>query len=192
MEPLSFAGETLTIETMVSVASLSVGLVFAYAAASKLLDVPALVAGIRAYGILPERLAPAAALSLIVAEIAIASAHLTNLGLRIVLPASILMLCVFLAVIGSLLIKGEKRPCLCFGSGRDTEVDVFSFARAALLLLIELVLYLYVAQGGAVAVGITSIGGTLAALAAAAPIVALAGWLFILPPLYRAWRAARS
>ena len=188
MDQLSFASEVLTIQDAMIIASIATGLVFGFAAASKLMDVPGFVAGLRSYGV-PAPIAPLAAGCLFVCEGFIALAHLAAIGLPFVVPGTIVLLLIFFFAVANLLKRGEKRPCLCFGSSRGDFVDVSSLVRIALLLSVEVALYWYLAIDEAV---IVVEAKSIEAVAIAASVVMLISWCLALPKFYRAWYVVRS
>ena len=147
MPQTDFLEAAVTVPALMSVIALGVGLVFGYAALSKLWDFPAFVAGVRDFGFVSGRLVPLAAVLLTAAEAVIAVAHLLGLALPMAVPATIALLAVFLIVTVRLLARGEVRPCLCFGAGHEATVDAVGLARIALLLGAELSLFAYLVAG---------------------------------------------
>ena len=192
MDQLSSASELLTIQRALGVVSLAIGIVFAYAAASKLADVDGLVNGIRAAKVIPGQISPLVAILLIIGESSIAVSHLANIGLQFVVPGTIALLATFFMTIVHLLKRGEKSPCLCFGASGDEKVDVYSLARVALLLSSEFLLYFYLAiHGGSIALW-ADVYNTLELLGVAALIVTLIAWCLSLPRLHGSLRIVTS
>ncbi len=193
MDAAPLASELLTIQEAMTVASMAVGIVFAYAAASKLLDVPGFVMGIRSYKVIPDRFAPMAAGLLIAGEGFIGMAHLVGIGLQLVVPGTIVLLSVFLVTMANSLRRGEKRPCLCFGASRDDLADIYSLARVALLLAAEITLFFYLLlNDGSIPTGTGDEYSSIVSVAIAVLVVILTGWCLALPKVYRAWQVVRS
>lgn len=192
MDQLSLADDVLTIQKAMGIVSMAVGLVFAYAAASKTLDLRGFVAGVRDYDVIPSRFAPLAARLLIVGESFIALAHFRGIALQLVVPATIGLLSIFFVTTGTLLKRGGKRPCMCFGGGSG-DLDIYSLARIALLLCAEATLLLYLAiNGGSISTDAGDMYGDSMSVATAALTVVLAGWCLALPGFYRVWDIVRS
>lgn len=102
------------------VAQLCVGLTFAYAVAGKLREPGAYVRAVEGYRLLPTRLAPGAAMSLLMSELLVAIGFLTGQWLIVAAPLALLLLTVFLAAVASVLVRGREVPCGCLGD--PTEV----------------------------------------------------------------------
>lgn len=187
---MPLANEMITIPELVSIVSMAMGLVFGYAVVSKLLDVPALVEGIRDYEIVPARLAWILAWTLIAAESLIALAHLTGVGLRFVVPGTLVLLSIFFAVTARLLIRADNRPCLCFGAHREDPVDISSLVRISILWLAEASMNLV--YDNSLFGGTGSAQRLLEIFLLAALVVTTATWWLSLPKFYRVWRIVRS
>jgi hypothetical protein len=138
----------LSVEQTVVIASMALGLVFAYAAGLKLLDLPGFISGIAAYRRVPNRFAARAGGVLVIAEITVAIAHIADIGLRMILPGAIAILSLFLVVTANSLIRGEKVACLCFGSSRDETISTISVIRIGLMLSAEIAVYFYLINSG--------------------------------------------
>lgn len=193
MDAASLTSEVLTVQEAMRIASMAVGVVFAYAAASKLLDVPGFVIGVRGYKVIPGRFAPMAAGLLIAGEGFIGLAHFAGIGLQFVVPGTIVLLSVFFVTMANSLRRGEKRPCLCFGASRDDLVDIYSLARVALLLAVEITLFFYLfLNDGSISTDAGDVYNSIVSVAIAVLTVILAGWCLALPKLYRAWHVVRS
>jgi hypothetical protein len=194
MDALSLTNEALTVQMAMDIAAIAVGLVFGYAAVSKLADVPSLVTGIRGYEVIPSSMAPPAAVLLIMIESLIAVAHFGTIALQFVIPATLVLLAVFLATTVSLLRRGDKRPCLCFGANRDDSVDISSLVRILMLLATELSLYWYLFLGDDPVAATTEYAAatSIETVAVAALTLVLLGWCFAFPKFYRAWRVVRT
>ncbi len=121
----------------VYLAQLSLGAVFALAAAFKLLDLKEVVRVVRDYDLLPEPLNVFVGFSVIPVEVALAAGHLTGRLLVVMAPIGTLVLGCFALAIGVNLARGRDISCGCFG--RDSEaISVRSLARVLVLLLGEL------------------------------------------------------
>lgn len=193
MDQLLPSYDVLGLPAMMDIASKAVGLTFFYAVASKLSNIPGFLAGIRGYDLVPDRLAPFVAVSLLMGEFSIALTHVGGFGLKIAVPATILLLFAFLFGVASLLKRGRKAPCLCFGANPEDEIDVYTLARIALLVLIELALYAYlVFDNGARRNGAEGNYDGLGSLAVATLALTLIAWCFSIPKFRRAWHVLNS
>jgi hypothetical protein len=193
MAPGEIANHIITLQSALGIASWAVALVFGYAAVSKLVNLPALVAGIRSYRVVPGPIASLGAALLIIGEGAIAVAHFAGLAMQYVVPATIALLTVFLVTTSRLLKSGEKRPCLCFGANRDDSVDIYSLIRIAMLWLLEAALFFYlVIKDISIAIDFDNAYSSIVAITTAAAGVVLAGWLLALPNVYRALRVVET
>jgi hypothetical protein len=193
MDVLTLTNEPLSLEQIVSVIAIAVGLVFGYAAASKLVDVTGLVSAIRGYSNLPRQLASLAAGVLLAGETLIALAHITGTAFRFLVPGTLVLLSIFFAVVARLLKRGDSRPCLCFGVHRDEPADVLSLVRIAILWLAEGLLYLLLTiNDDLMAARAESVYYDIELFFLAALVVTLVSWCFTFPKFHRAWRIVRS
>jgi hypothetical protein len=95
-------------------------------------------------------------------------------------------------LVAALLIRGDERPCLCFGGGQDELVDKYVLLRIAILWLAEGFLYLQlIINNGQVTVRTGDVYGDLETLLLAALVVTLVGWCLAVPKFYRACRIVR-
>lgn len=192
-EMIPLATDAIALQRIMSIVSIAVGMVFGYAAASKLLSLTAFAAAVQGYGVLPDRFVPLATGLLIAGESLIAISHIAAIALPLVLPVSIALLLVFLVVIANALKRGEKRPCLCFGANRDDSVDMSSLMRIILLLLMEIALFIHISfYQGSVSLGGESLFRTVLSVMIAAASTILVGWLLALPKFNRALHVLRS
>lgn len=169
--------------------STAVALVFGYAALAKLFGIRAFVAGIRDYRIVPGRMAPVVAGVLILSESGIAVTHFARISLSLAVPATTVVLSVFLIMTALDKVRGTKRPCLCFGANGEDAIDNFALLRICLLLSAELTLYSYLLfNDGAIAAANSSI----ASISAAALAVMLTTWGLAAAEFRAAWIAVRS
>jgi hypothetical protein len=175
------------------IVSLAVGLVFAYAAGAKLLDMPGFIAGVRGYEIVPHRFASLVAGVFVAGESLIGLAHIASIELKLFVLAAIVLLSIFVVTVVNSLVRGEHRPCLCFGAGRDDLVDIYSLIRIALLLAVEVALgYYVIILDGSVSIGGASLYDGIASIAIAILAVLLVAWSLALAKIHRAWRVIRS
>jgi len=193
MDPLSLASLPLTLHASMKVVAMAVGIVFAYAAVTKLVNVPGLIAAIQAYKIVPGRLASFSAGLLIAGEVLIALAHLTGIGLRLAVIGTMALLSIFGVFAVTLIKRGDKRPCLCFGADRDEPFDRTSLVRISVLWVTEGLLYCALT----ISDGMTSVNSgrfinNIASLLLAALAVALASWFLAFSKIVRTWQLARS
>ena len=122
------------------------------------------------------------------------SIHSMNRLHHVVIPATLVLLAVFLITTVSLLRRGDKRPCLCFGANRDDSVDISSLVRILMLLATELSLYWYLFLGDDPVAATTEYAAatSIETVAVAALTLVLLGWCFAFPKFYRAWRVVRT
>ncbi len=104
---------------------LSVGVLFVYAAATKLPDMAAFAVDVANYRVVPPALVPLAAAALVGVELVAGTALVVGLWAR---PAAILaslMLALFAAALAQALLRGIDLECGCFGvPGRATWLTV--------------------------------------------------------------------
>ncbi|KAB2380028.1 MauE/DoxX family redox-associated membrane protein [Actinomadura montaniterrae] len=107
------------------------------AADGKVRDVPGFAAAIGAYRVLPARLTRAAAVAVLSAEAAAAVLLAVPATRRWGALVAAALFAAFLAAMASVLRRGMRIDCGCFGSARrPTPVGAASVARTALLLLL--------------------------------------------------------
>ena len=191
MDHLSFAHEVLTVRSSMDTIALAVGLVFGFAAVSKLSDFASFIAGIRSYEAIPDRLTPLVARLLITGESLVALAHFTGVGLRFASLLAIVMLSIFLLTTANVLKRGDKRPCLCFGADSTEMAGISSLARVSILWLAEVSVYLYLSTNE-VPMTATSTARSTGSLLIAALIVTLTSWCLNIQKFRRALSVAGS
>lgn len=176
------------------IASLAVGIVFAYAAAMKMYDFSGFVIGIRGYKIVPVSIATWIASSIVLGESAIALAHLFGLGLRLLLPVAIVFLLVFLVFTLRSLKLGDGRPCLCFGANRHDTADAFGVIRLFILLSVEIVLFSreFSSVGRDVVSVASNLYEAIGFFSVAVLATTLFGWFLTPSKFLRAWRVVRT
>lgn len=140
MDNSALFDDALTASMLISIVIMSVGLTFAYAALAKVASFGALVSALRVHYRLKGSVATLGAIALILCEAAVAISHIGGIALKAILPATTLLLVMFLVSVITTLRRGEEKPCLCFGANRNDPVDFFSLFRLVLLLLIEILL----------------------------------------------------
>jgi len=120
------------------------GGVFVVAGALKLPDPAAAVRAVRAYRLLPEALVGPAAFGLPVVEIAVGLALLAGVVVRTAAIASVVLMAVYIAAVGSAWARGLQIDCGCFGGGGQVAAGRTAYpsevARDVGLLLVALAL----------------------------------------------------
>lgn len=115
---------------------------------------------------------------LIVAELLIAIAHLGGFALQVVAPASVVLLAVLLAVVGRAVRRGQRVPCMCFGSDKEEIASIATVIRLGGLMLAEATIAFWAASGSRptplYALGFS---GALLAMLAASSWLTVFGWL---------------
>ena len=127
-------------ETAATTASLVIGIVFARAAAAKVVNPRAFARSLSAFDIAPPQMSYLIGLSLIPLEVIIAASHLTGVGLVAGNLLTIVVLLLFTIAVTKTLAGGRVIPCNCFG-GRE-EVSLETAVRLALLMAAEVVVIL--------------------------------------------------
>lgn len=178
-----FSDQVLSISASIDILSKAIGLTFAYAVVAKMAGFRHLVSGIRRYALVPDRIAGPSAASLIFFEGVIAFTHVSGTALQIIAPATAILLGIFCAITVAALLRGEERPCLCFGANRDDRVDSHTLFRISLLLLCELVLIRnYEFLGSGISAG-ASMFDWVAALLVGALAASMVSWFLSIPKL---------
>ena len=187
--------EVLTVELSMDIASKVIGLVFLYAAVSKILSFRHLVGSIGYYKIPSGIVAPIAAALLIVGESLISLSHLTGFGLRYVAIGTLAPLSIFLIIATTLVQSGDVRaPCLCFGFKREDYIGRITVVRIAILLVTEVALCLgfQIRQAGQILIEGETPAILFQEFLIATLIAVLFGSTFSFLKLYRAWVIART
>jgi len=122
------------------VIQLTVGAIFAFSAAVKVIHPRDFLEGVREYQILPKQLTATVAVAVICAEAVLAILHLSGRLLAIALPLGALTLGAFVTAISINLARHANIQCHCFGAGRSEIISYRTLARASLALLAEIVL----------------------------------------------------
>jgi hypothetical protein len=115
----------------------TIGTVFAVSVLQKVRRPMAFIHGVREYRLLPEILLAPVAVALMVLEAFVALTHLTGWMLRYGSMSCVLLLSVFLAVVGSALLRKIPVTCHCFGSAKGEWISAQSVIRIVLLLAAE-------------------------------------------------------
>ena len=119
--------------TIVRPLELALAIVFAYAFATKVRHPRGFAATVRAYEILPERIAPLVAGAFILVEGGVALALVTEAAPRLTALVSTALLGIFFVALGLNVWRGHHVPCGCFGDASE-QISVRSLVRVALLL----------------------------------------------------------
>ncbi len=178
----------LNFADFVSTLARAVGLVFGYATIAKLANLNAVIDGMRSYGLIPNRLLPLAVSLLIIGEALIAITHLGLVALPLASPATVALLAIFLGFSAYSLLRGENRPCLCFGAKKDDKVDGSTLARIIGLLAAETAVLAAVMNTGAQSLQSTGAVTSVESLVAALVIVTLASLIITAPDFIMWWR----
>lgn len=128
---------------LLALATLLLAAVLAVSGAAKLIDLGGSAAALRGFGV-PERLAPAAALALPLAELAIAAALLVPATTRAGAAAALALFAGMAVVVGVTLARGRRPDCGCFGKLHSQPIGRSTLARTVGLAAIAA----FVALGG--------------------------------------------
>ena len=168
---------------------LSLGVVFLFAALSKLGEPNAFVRTVADYRLVPGTAARVLAPALIAVECFLGVALLTGLAVGIALPLTIVTLLAFSAAVAVNLRRGRRVPCGCFGHASE-RVSTRTLVRLLLLLLASLALLLRLLAGGSrivvvelLAAGPPGLGRVLGTGGLAAFLILMTMWLMTLPEL---------
>jgi hypothetical protein len=123
----------VTAHTLASAVALAVALTFATSAVAKLRDPAGFAHGVARYGILPSRILGLVAAVIIAAELLVALAFATGLGLTWAGLGATVLLLSFAFGIAVNLRRGTRLPCMCFGSRSEDLVSGWSLIRIGLL-----------------------------------------------------------
>lgn len=164
-------------------ARIVVGATFLVAGWGKLRDIPAFVAGVRTYGLLPGTLVAPAAYLLLAAEFVLGAALLLGLGLPGSAVAAAGLATVFALAMTAVAVGGRDIPCLCFGVSDDHRVGPGAVLRSGLLALLCLLVACgpagatpsalppFLATADGVAALATSLAAVVVAVVLAEPVV---------------------
>ena len=148
---------------------LAIGVVFAYAFATKIRSPHSFAATVRAYDIVPASAAPLVANSVLLMEVAIAVGLVAEVAPRWTAITSGTLLGLFLVALGVNLWRGRRVSCGCFGDASEqiswrivTRVVLLLAASAALALTADAPRDRAIDLGAAVAIGALALA-TLAA-----------------------------
>lgn len=162
---------------------LALGMVFLFAAVSKLREPGGFVQAVRGYELLPAAMVRPSAFALIGVESFLAVALITGWAVGVAMPVAIVSVLVFMVGVGVNLRRGRRVRCGCFG-GSGEVLSARTMARLVILLLgAILLLVLHTVGAGSVwTIGrIATDGAYLAGLAAFWLLFGL--WLLQLPEL---------
>lgn len=133
----------------VSVVRLTIGAVFLWAAAGKLVHPVRFAEGLAAYVTLPSAALNALAAVLISLELALGVSHATGWLLAGGIPLALATLILFAVLVQRRLSQGEAGPCLCFGTTDDSErISQRTIARLGLLIIGDVLLLGYIGPWG--------------------------------------------
>lgn len=119
---------------VVAVCAWILGLVFVWAATSKIHDLPAFVESIDNFHAIPPAWSPYLALAVPCFEVVVAGALFIGYGRRGAGLVAMGMLVLFTAAMIQALVRGINLDCGCFGSSTPSHVGLESIARNAALL----------------------------------------------------------
>jgi hypothetical protein len=169
---------------------LSLGIIFAAAAAPKLRSPTAFAAIVAGYGIAPRRLAPAIAAGVTAIETFLAFAFLSGALMAVAVPLAAVTLAAFTGAVAVNLRRDRRVPCGCFGDAAE-RISLRSLGRLAALLGALAILIVVSSVTGAATVTLESV--VAAGAAGLEYLVAICGvsgflivvgmWLLNLPEL---------
>jgi hypothetical protein len=122
-----------TAAALLAAARFAVGFTFLASGLAKLPDVGGFVRGVRAYRLVPARLAGPVGLAVVAAELAVALALLGGVLLRPASAAAVALCVVFGVAVGVNLRRRRQLACHCFGN-RGEQISWRSLVRIGLLL----------------------------------------------------------
>lgn len=175
---------------------LSLGLVFAMSAISKLRRPRSFAADVEGYRLLPRAATPAASVVLVAVELALALALLAGTLTQIAIPLALGLLGVFLVAVAVNLRRGRSVACGCFGSATE-RISGRSVARLVLLGAAGAALLLLRAGGHGRGAGLTSLGAgppadQLAAWLLAVALLLAGSWALRLPEIVAMARTSQE
>lgn len=159
--------------------AVALGMVFALAAVPKLRHPRRFARAVGSYGLLPGRLAPAAATVLITAESMLAVGHLSGQGVPVFAAVGMLVGAAMLAGSAVLSWQGTDVPCFCFDSTEVERVGMRTVLRAGMVVT---------AEGALLVSGLRTSTLTAEALLVALSLLGVAGWVLAWPETRQAWR----
>jgi putative oxidoreductase len=122
------------LEVVIAAARIGLGILFAYAAAEKLKDLPGFAEDIANYRMLPAALVGPLAVVLPGVELTVGALLILGCWSRAAAAVTAAMLVVFIVGLSQALARGVDLNCGCFGSGVEP-VSVGTIVRDAVLLL---------------------------------------------------------
>lgn len=124
------------------VVQLSLGVMFAVSAASKLRDPVGFARGVELYKIVPRCLAFALAFLVILCEGFLSLSYLGGWLMVFSVPLGLALLSSFFLAVTINLLRRRDLPCFCFGGDEGERISARSLARLAIAISGELVLIL--------------------------------------------------
>ena len=125
------------------IVQLAVGIVFLRSFFGKLTSIKSFVHGIREFELVPNTLLYPAGIFICGLEGAIGASHLSGWQLHIALPASVLILFVFLFVVSSALFHNKSVNCLCYDNDDSEKISLRTILRLAILICAEVFLWIH-------------------------------------------------
>jgi len=126
----------IDVAALVSAVQIALGLTFALAAATKLIDVPGFVHGTREYRLLPNASAPVAAVTVIIIEGFVAFAMLLSIFVPLAAGLALVLSMIFFVAIWVNLRRGRRSlPCHCFGAKSTDTISTRSLVRLSYVAL---------------------------------------------------------
>jgi len=160
--------------------AVALGIVFALAAAPKVRHPRRFARAVGSYGLLPSRLAPAAATLLVAAESMLAVGHLSGQGVPVVAAMGLLVGAAMLAGSAVLSRQGTDVPCFCFDSTGLERIGMRTVVRAGMVVA---------GEGALLVSGLRTSTLTAEALLVALSLLGVAAWVLAWPETRQAWRS---
>ena len=196
MEIAPFLNDPIQLRDLIDIVRLSVAIVFAFAGLAKIASFGEAVVGVAAYGIVPRSMSSLVVQVLIVGEIAIAVSHFSGRALQWMAFGALVLLTVFFLIVLRSLMRGDGRPCLCFGAARGALIGISNLVRIGLLAICEIVLLVYLWGQDNRAASVTEVDvvfrNSLGVLVISMLSVAVLALFFSGRGLRRAWHIVNS
>jgi uncharacterized membrane protein YphA (DoxX/SURF4 family) len=132
-QPVSILGRRVEARWVSTVARAAIGLVFAFAGFTKVVDIDGTIRAVRAYRLLPEAIVPTVGTVLPVLELAIAALLLSGLLTRVAAVITVPISAGFFIGVSWAWAKGLSIECGCFGNGGPTANPVPGYVRELVL-----------------------------------------------------------
>ncbi len=129
--------DAVTVDTyLLAAGRLTLGILFAFSGAAKLLDLPQFSKVVADFGILPPRLVRVFAPGIVLAELSIAALLVLGIAVAWALLAVLLLLTLFTIALVRALSQGRRVDCRCFGGLSRGPASWGSVARNLLLAVL--------------------------------------------------------